>query len=155
MRKVNWGSMRRPASVPRAPVSIVWSTLPSGSPEVKGNYPALYWPGSKYVDWVGTDFFSNYPYWKDLNRFVHSRKWKRKPIALTEWAVTGWDDVRFVNRLFDWVRSQSRIRMMIYYRGFGEDAYYPYSYPRTVRLIRKKLKSTRFIQYAKGYARRR
>jgi hypothetical protein len=155
MRKVNWGAIRRPAQIPKAPVSIVWSTLPSGSPEVKGNYPAFYWPGRKYVDWVGTDFYSNYPYWKDLNRFVHGKRFKGKPISLTEWGVTGWDDVRFVNRLFKWVRSQPRVRMMVYYRGFGEDAYYPYSYPRAIRAVKKQLKSTRFIQYAKGYARRR
>ena len=60
---------RKPGSLPAAPVSIIWSPLPAGSPRVKGNFPGNYWPGSKWVDWVGTDFYSKYPVWEDLNRF--------------------------------------------------------------------------------------
>lgn len=155
MRKVNWGDAPRPALVPKAPVAIIWSVLPSGSPTVRGNYPTAYWPGRKYVDWVGTDFYSNYPYWRDLNRFVRGRNWRRMPIALTEWGVAGWDDVRFVKRMFKWARSQPRLRMMVYYRGFGNDAYYPYSYPRSIKVIRNKLRHRRFLEYGRGYARRR
>ena len=36
---------------------------------MKGNFPGNYWPGRRWVDWVGTDFYSQYPVWKDLNRF--------------------------------------------------------------------------------------
>ena len=63
---------QRPAadrSLPAAPVSIIWSPLPGGSPRVKGNFPATTGRGSRWVDWVGTDFYSQYPVWKDLNRF--------------------------------------------------------------------------------------
>jgi len=45
-----------PTSLPAAPVSIIWSPLPGGSPRVPGNFPGNYWPGSRGVDWVGTDF---------------------------------------------------------------------------------------------------
>jgi len=41
---------------------------------VKGNFPGNYWPGSRWVDWVGTDFYSQYPVWKDLNRFYVGRQ---------------------------------------------------------------------------------
>ena len=34
-----------PDSLPAAPVSIIWSPLPGGSPRVKGNFPGNYWPG--------------------------------------------------------------------------------------------------------------
>jgi adenine-specific DNA-methyltransferase len=54
-----------PESLPAAPVSIIWSPLPAGSPRVKGNFPGNYWPGSRWVDWVGTDFYSKYPVWED------------------------------------------------------------------------------------------
>jgi hypothetical protein len=123
---------------------------------VRGNRPKDYWPGRKYVDWVGTDFYSNYPYWRDLNRFVRDRRWRHKPLALTEWGVTGTDDSRFARRIFSWVKHRPKVRMMVYYRGFGStDPYYPYSYPRAIRVIRHKLKSSRFVAYAEGYARRR
>ena len=71
-----------PESLPAAPVSIIWSPLPGGSPRVKGNFPGNYWPGSRWVDWVGTDFYSQYPVWKDLNRFYTGKQWKRKPVAI-------------------------------------------------------------------------
>ena len=61
-----------PTSLPAAPVSIVWAPLPAGSPRVKGNFPGNYWPGARWIDWVGTDFYSQYPYWRDLNRFYKS-----------------------------------------------------------------------------------
>ena len=41
-----------PEALPAAPVSIIWSPLPGGSPRVKGNFPGNYWPGSRWVDWV-------------------------------------------------------------------------------------------------------
>ena len=50
-----------PVALPVAPVSIIWSPLPAGSPRVKGNFPGNYWPGSKWVDWVGTDFYAKSP----------------------------------------------------------------------------------------------
>ena len=62
-----------PESLPAAPVSIIWSPLPGGSPRVKGNFPGNYWPGSRWVDWASTDFYSQYPVWKDLNRFYHGQ----------------------------------------------------------------------------------
>ena len=68
-------------------MSIIWSPLPGGSPRVKGNFPGNYWPGSRWVDWASTDFYSQYPVWKDLNRFYAGKQWKGKPIGITEWAV--------------------------------------------------------------------
>ena len=67
-----------PEALPVAPVSIIWSPLPAGSPRVKGNFPGNYWPGSKWVDWVGTDFYAKYPVWEDLNRFYEGAQWKRQ-----------------------------------------------------------------------------
>ena len=62
-----------PEALPAAPVSIIWSPLPGGSPRVKGNFPGNYWPGSRWVDWASTDFYSQYPVWKDLNRFYRGQ----------------------------------------------------------------------------------
>jgi hypothetical protein len=140
-----------PASLPAAPVSIVWSPLPGGSPRVKGNFPGNYWPGARWVDWVGTDFYSNYPVWKDLNRFYIGKRWKRKPVAITEWAVAGEDDPRFVKQLIAWTVKRPRVRMLVYYTGFGtpaENAYDLGHYPRTTNTLRLKVRRPTFLQYA-------
>ena len=155
MRHVQWGSTKRPETMPAAAVSMVWSPLPAGSPKVRGNWPGNYWPGSYFVDWAGTDFYSNHPYWRDLNRFMRGRPWRDKPVAITEWGVTGSDDVRFVRQKFHWVNRRHRVRMFLYYRGFGDyDPYNPYYYPEAVRVMRNKLKDDRFLPFSFGHARR-
>src|SRR5215203_5258471 len=108
-----------PTELPAAPVSIVWSPLPGGSPRVKGNFPGNYWPGRRWVDWVGTDFYSEYPVWEDLNRFYVGKQWKGMPVAMTEWAVSGEDDPRWVKQVIAWTVKHPRVRMLVYYIGFG------------------------------------
>ncbi|HSK50173.1 MAG TPA: hypothetical protein VK889_06710 [Solirubrobacterales bacterium] len=139
-----------PTVLPAAPVSILWSPLPGGSPRVKGNFPGNYWPGSRWVDWAGTDFYSNYPVWKDLNRFSTARQWKRKPIAITEWAIADADDPRFVKQLIAWTVKRPRVRMLVYYVGFdtGPNPYDIRLYPRTMNTLRKKIRRASFPEYA-------
>jgi hypothetical protein len=138
-----------PESLPPAPVSIIWSPLPAGSPRVKGNFPGNYWPGSKWVDWVGTDFYAKYPVWEDLNRFYTGAQWKNKPVAITEWAVQENDEPRFVSQLVNWIVTHKRVQMFNYYQGFGPGNTYELSqYPRTANTLRKKIRRANFLDYA-------
>jgi hypothetical protein len=137
--------------LPAAPVSIIWSPLPGGSPRVKGNFPGNYWPGRRWVDWVGTDFYSQFPVWKDLNRFYAGKQWKRMPVAIAEWAVYGEDEPRFAKQLVSWVVKRPRVRMFVYYVGFGDLATNTYDlrhYPRTTNTVRKKVRRASFLSYA-------
>ena len=138
-----------PESLPAAPVSIVWSPLPGGSPRVKGNFPGNYWPGSRWVDWVGTDFYSQYPVWKDLNRFYAGLQWRGKPVAVTEWAISAIDEPRFVKQLIAWVVKRQRVRMLVYYDGVGPGNQYDLNlYPRTANTLRLKIRRANFLSYA-------
>jgi hypothetical protein len=138
-----------PPTLPAAPVSIVWSPLPGGSPRVKGNFPGNYWPGRRWVDWVGTDFYSEYPVWKDLNRFYRGKQWRGMPVALTEWAVSGVDDPRWVKQTIAWAVKRPRVRMLVYYQGFGAGNPYDLNlYPRTANTLRKKLRRPNFLSTA-------
>ena len=127
-------------------MSIIWSPLPGGSPRVKGNFPGNYWPGSRWVDWVGTDFYSQYPVWKDLNRFYAGAQWRGKPFAITEWAVSGVDEPRFAKQLVAWTVKRPRVRMLVYYDGFGAGNQYDLNlYPRTTNTLRLKLRRASFL----------
>jgi hypothetical protein len=139
-----------PSSLPAAPVSFIWSPLPGGSPRVKGNFPGNYWPGSRWVDWAGTDFYSQYPVWKDLNRFYTGKQWKGKPIAIAEWAVYGEDEPRFAKQLVSWLVKRPRVRMFVYYTGFGPgyNPYDPKLYPRTLNTLRLKVRRATFLTEA-------
>lgn len=138
-----------PTELPEAPVSIIWSPLPGGSPRVKGNFPGNYWPGSRWVDWVGTDFYSQYPVWKDLNRFYLGKQWRGKPVAMTEWAVSGEDDPRWTKQVIAWTVKHPRVRMLVYYVGFGAGNPYDLKlYPRTTNTLRKKIRRANFLSTA-------
>ena len=138
-----------PTSLPTAPVSLIWSPLPGGSPRVPGNFPGNYWPGSRWVDWVGTDFYSQYPVWEDMDRFYKGKQWKNKPVAITEWAVSREDDPRWVKELVSWVVKRPRVRMLVYYVGFGAGNEYDLNlYPRTRNTLKKKIRRSSFLPYA-------
>jgi hypothetical protein len=138
-----------PPALPVAPVSFIWSPLPAGSPRVKGNFPGNYWPGGRWVDWVGTDFYSKYPVWEDLNHFYEGKQWKNKPIAVTEWAVQEQDEPQFVNQLISWVVRHKRVQMLDYYQGFGPGNTYELGlYPRSANTYRTKIRRANFLPYA-------
>jgi hypothetical protein len=138
-----------PTELPAAPVSIIWSPLPGGSPRVKGNFPGNYWPGRRWVDWVGTDFYSQYPVWKDLNHFYAGKQWRGMPVAMTEWAVSGEDEPRWVKQVIAWTAKHPRVHMLVYYQGFGAGNTYDLRlYPRTTNTLRLKIRRPNFLSTA-------
>ncbi len=139
-----------PTGLPAAAIELIWSPLPGGSPEVRQNLPGFFYPGSRYVDWVGTDFYANYPVWKSLAGFYERFAGReRKPLALTEWGLDGSDDTTFVKRLFTWVQRHPRCRMLIYYQDFGSTSSFRLqNYPESLAIVSRKLRSSRFPPYA-------
>ena len=69
----------------------------------------------KYVDWVGTDFYSKFPNFTDLETFYDD--FPTKPFVFGEWALWDGDDPAFVHRFFDWVNGHKRVRMLLYNQG--------------------------------------
>src|SRR4051794_15693343 len=132
------------AGLPRPRVALMWVPFCAGLPTVAGNGPGAYWPGSRYVDWVGTDFFANSPNFPCLGRLYKDRRWRRKPFAFGEYALWGRDDPGFVRRLFGWIRSHRRVRIVVYNQGAG---IYPLLRlrPRSAAELRRQLRSRRFV----------
>jgi len=109
--------------LPRAPVAVLWSTLPAGSPTVPQNRPRFFYPGDEYVDWVGTDFYSDAQDWKALTGLY--RRYSSKPFAIPEFGIsTGSDDPAYIDRLMGWVRGHRRCKMLVYYQDFGSASSY-------------------------------
>jgi hypothetical protein len=142
-------SGKLPPGLPKAPIVVIWSPLSSGSPAVRRNLPGFFYPGRRYLDWIGTDFYSSYPDWKSLTRFyTRFERRTRKPFSLTEWGVNG-DDPRFVRRLFTWAQRHRHCRMLIYYQDFGsESPYRLQNYPASLAVVRRRLNSPSFPEYA-------
>jgi hypothetical protein len=133
--------------LPKAPVAIIWSPLPSGSPTVPQNRPRHYWPGARWVDWAGTDFYASYPEWKSLTGLYN--RYPNKPFALTEWGVEDGDDPGFVDKLFTWVERHPRCKMLVYYQDFGSTSSYRIqNYSSSLAVLKDRLHSGAFPAYA-------
>ncbi len=137
--------------LPRPEVAFLWVPQDAGSPEIAANAPGVYWPGSAYVDWVGTDFYSSYPNFSLLDQFY--AQFTGKPFVISEWGIHPTDDPGFVHELFAWVAGHTRVRMLNYYQGYGSPSSYSLSrYPASRAALRRELRSKRFLAYPPEYA---
>jgi hypothetical protein len=135
--------------LPAAPVAIVWSPLPAGSPTVPQNRPRHFYPGSKWVDWTGTDFYASYPEWKALEGLYKRYASSGKPFAITEWGVENGDDPSFVSHLFAWVKAHPRCKMLVYYQDFGSTSSYRIqNYSASLEVLKARLRSPIFPSFA-------
>jgi Glycosyl hydrolase family 26 len=133
--------------LPKAPVALVWSTLPAGSPTAPRNRPRHFYPGADWVDWVGTDVYSDNQDWKALTGLY--RRFSRKPFALPEWGVSNGDDPTFVSRLLTWVDRHPRCKMLVYYQDFGATSSYRLqNNPASLAVLTDWLHSPRFPAFA-------
>jgi hypothetical protein len=148
LRDAGLPPLRSPvAGLPSAPVEVVWSTLPAGSPTVPQNRPRHFYPGSRWVDWAGTDIYSDNQDWKSLTGLY--RRFSGKPFAITEWGVSTGDDPVYVRRLLTWVYRHRRCKMLVYYQDFGaSSAYRLQNYPAALNALKQALRSPRFPPFA-------
>jgi hypothetical protein len=103
--------------LPRAPVSLMWVPLSFGNPEIPKNHPRYWWPGCRYVDWVGTTWYSLYKASQALDRMYRYRLWRCRPFAFAEWGIWGRDDPAFVRQFFKFLRFHRRVLMAVYYQS--------------------------------------
>jgi hypothetical protein len=150
LRALNMPPVRTDATeLPQPKVAFLWVPQVAGAPDTRANSPRAYWPGSKYVDWVGTDFYSKFPNWSGLQRFYGDRTWRGKPFAFGEWAIWGRDDPAFVHALFAWSRSHRRVRMLVYNQGkLADGPFRLVHYPRSKLALAAELKRGRIADFA-------
>jgi hypothetical protein len=142
LRALHQPPLRAPGDLPVAQVAMQWVPQVAGAPDVPGNRPLAYWPGARYVDWVGTDFYSKFPNFSGLERFYASVRRFHKPFVFGEWAMWGADDPGFVKRLFGWTRSHGLVRMLVYNQGKRTDGPFRLRhYPRAARVLRRLLRN--------------
>ncbi len=139
------GQLRRPK------VAFIWSPQTIGSPALRGNRPGAYWPGRRYVDWVGADIYSQFAtpgIWSTFKHFY--RRWRHWPFVVGEYSP--WNNDyrgRFTRKLFHWAEGHHRVRMLIYYRSVAPHTAYDIGHwPRARKVVRRQLNKRRFSAYA-------
>jgi hypothetical protein len=134
------------AALPRPPVSMQWVPLSGGNPEVARNDPARWWPGSRYVDWVGSTWYSLFARSDAFAHFMDRRPWRSKPFVFGEYGVWGADSPAFIDRFFDFVGAHRRVRMISYYESaLLKPAFRLSSHPRSRAALRRRLSASRFL----------
>ena len=138
------------ARIPEPQVAFVWSPMVGGSPNIAALAPGVFWPGSRWVDWVGTSFYSRFPNWSGLERYYRTfATGKRKPFAIAEWAMWGADTPSFAARLFDWVASHERTKMVQYNQGKPSPGTFRLgNYPASAAVIKQRLQARRYLSSA-------
>ena len=134
------------AALPQPQVAFLWVPLSFGNPEIARNHPRHWWPGSRYVDWVGTTWYSPYLTVKAIDRFYRYRLWRRKPFAFGEYGVWGAESPRFINLFFRFVRSHPRVRLISYYQSAMLKPEFRLStHPVSRSVLRSRLASPKFL----------
>lgn len=155
--KSNGDPIYRERDVPRVldppKVAFMWMPLTRGSPNVPGNAPFDYWPGRRYVDWVGTDAyakFSNRTLWTNLRRFF--RRTRGFPFAIGEYGP--WDNDfrgKFTERMHRWAARHDRVRALLYFRSVDTtNEFNLQHYPRARRKLEDILERRRYQEWAPG-----
>ena len=136
-----------PRFLPHPKVAFMWVPQTIGSPNVSGNQPSDYWPGRRYVDWVGADIYSEFAtvgVRAALTSFYGH--YDRRPFVVGEYSP--WDndyEGSFTRWLFHWAESNRRVRALIYYRSvFPENEFDINHWPAARRVIRSHLNKHRF-----------
>ena len=130
--------------LPQPQLAMLWVPQTEGTPNTHANRARAYWPGAKYVDWVGTDFYSKFPNFTDLETFYDD--FPGKPFVFGEWALWDGDSPGFVRRFFQFVNTHKRVRMLVYNQGNTNGGPFRLSrYPESRKAIAQALKRKRFL----------
>jgi hypothetical protein len=105
------------AVLPQPPVALMWVPLTFGNPEIAKNHPRHFWPGARFVDWVGTTWYSPHRTTSAIHSFYDHPLWRRKPFAFAEWGVWGAESPAFVRQFFGFMKAHPRVRMAVYYQS--------------------------------------
>ena len=102
---------------PAPDVELIWNPQGYGSPNLRGNSAAAYYPGNRYVDVVCDDLYdirykAEWPAAAALYR-AHPGK----PFAFPEWGLWGIDDPRFVQAMARFVRTHPRTSLISYFNA--------------------------------------
>jgi hypothetical protein len=137
--------------LPQPRVAMMWVPQSFGSPSVSKNQPGNYWPGGRYVDWVGFDIYSKFAGAFDDDRAFFER-YRHKPFVIGEYGP--WDNDysgAFTRALFDWIESHDRVKMALYYRDVTTtNPYNVQYYPGAQAVLQSRLNDARWVKFAPG-----
>ncbi|HEV3480168.1 MAG TPA: hypothetical protein VG144_12065 [Gaiellaceae bacterium] len=96
--------------------TVIWNPLAVGVPDVPGNHYRAYFPGTKYVDAYGNNYYNTtgtYAFHRTEGLY---RAYPRKPFMFPEWGMTV-DDPEYVKAFATFIRRHRRVRFVSFFNG--------------------------------------
>ena len=129
-------ALRAPGEIDPAQIAMVWSPMTGGSPMISALDPGRFWPGRRWMDWVGTSFYSKFPNFRWLSPFYERFSARpRLPFMFAEWAMWERGDPGFVRQLLAWTAAHPRTRMLVYNQGKDPDGPFRLEHFRAAALV--------------------
>jgi hypothetical protein len=97
-------------------MTVIWNPLAVGVPDVSGNHFRNYFPGSRYVDAYGNNYYNT----SGVYAFHRTEKlyeaYPGKPFMFPEWGLTV-DDPAYVKAFATFIRRHRRVRFVSFFNG--------------------------------------
>jgi hypothetical protein len=96
-------------------LTVVWNPLAVGDPDVRGNGFRDYYPGGRYFDAYGNDYydFGTYAFVRTTDLY---EAYPAKPFVIPEWGLA-LDDPGFIRAFADFVRGHPRVKFISFFNG--------------------------------------
>jgi hypothetical protein len=123
LRSLGMPGIRTDVLVSRYPkMTVIWNPLAVGVPDVGGNHFRDYFPGSRYVDAYGNNYYNTTGVYAFHRTEGLYKAYPRKPFMFPEWGMTV-DDPAYVKAFATFVRRHRRVRFVSFYNGPAGAAY--------------------------------
>lgn len=137
LRALGLPGVRTDLPVMRYPdMTVVWNPLAVGVPNVPGNHYRAYFPGTRYVDAYGNNYYNTsgvYAFHRTEDLY---RAFPRKPYMFPEWGLTV-DDPAYIKAFATFVRRHPRVRFISFFNGPAGGAYDLGRKPRSLAAYRR------------------
>jgi hypothetical protein len=125
-------------------IAMVFNPQGRGAPDVRGNQPVDYYPGRYWVDYVANDVYvqNGRANWTANDALYY--RFNMHPFLMGEYAPWGYDDPRFIRRMFAWSAAHPRVVGLVYFNGTAGKTFRLSSKPRSLAAYRALAAGTRY-----------
>jgi hypothetical protein len=96
--------------------TVIWNPLAVGVPDAPGNHYRAYFPGSKYLDAYGNNYYNTSGVYAFNRTEGLYGAYPRKPFVFPEWGMTV-DDPEYVKAFATFIRRHRRVRFVSFFNG--------------------------------------
>jgi hypothetical protein len=97
-------------------LTVVWNPLAVGEPDVRGNHYRDYFPGLRFIDAYGNNYYNFGGAWSFVRTTGLYKAFPSKPFMFPEWGLSV-DDPAFVQAFATFVRTHRRVKFVSFYNG--------------------------------------